>query len=68
MHRGGEVFAPLLLLGGIFVVLTFAWLALYSVLIGHGSSVLRRPRVRRVLDRITGVVLVAFGIRLALER
>jgi len=24
--------------------------------------------VRRALDRITGVVLIAFGIRLALER
>lgn len=68
VHRGADVFASLLLLGGIFVAVTFAWLALYSVLVGHGSSVLRRPRVRRVLDRVAGAVLVGFGIRLAFER
>lgn len=68
VHRGADVFGSLLLLGGIFVAITFAWLALYSALVGHGSSVLRRPRVRRVLDRVAGAVLVGFGIRLAFER
>ena len=68
VHRGGSIFAPLLLLGGIFVVVTLAWLSLYSAFVGHGASVLRRPRVRRVLDRVAGAVLVAFGIRLAFER
>jgi threonine/homoserine/homoserine lactone efflux protein len=26
---------------------------------------LRRPRIRRVLDGLTGAVLIAFGLRLA---
>lgn len=30
------------------------------------GSVLRRPSARRLLDRITGVVIVGFGIRLAI--
>jgi RhtB (resistance to homoserine/threonine) family protein len=63
-----SAFLSLLLLGGIFAVLTFLWLAAYGWLVGHGASVLRKPSVRRVLDRVTGVVLIGFGIRLAFER
>ncbi len=68
VHGDGSAFLPLVLLGLIFVVLTFAWLTLYAVVIGRGTSFLRRPRVRLWLDRFTGVVFVGFGIRLALEK
>jgi threonine/homoserine/homoserine lactone efflux protein len=54
-------------LGGLFAVLTLAWLAAYALLIGRSSALLRRPGVRKVVDRVTGVVLIAFGLRLALE-
>jgi RhtB (resistance to homoserine/threonine) family protein len=67
VHGSGSAFAPLVLLGLIFAVLTLAWLVLYAVVIGRGSSFLRRPRVRRALDRVTGLVFVGFGIRLAFE-
>ena len=60
-------FAALLALGLLFAALTFAWLALYSVLVARAGDLLLRPRVRRRLDAITGVVLVAFGLRLAAE-
>jgi RhtB (resistance to homoserine/threonine) family protein len=63
----GAVFLPLLVLGGLFAVLTLAWLAAYALLIGRSSALLRRPGVRKVVDRVTGVVLIAFGLRLALE-
>jgi threonine/homoserine/homoserine lactone efflux protein len=66
--HGGAVFLPLLLLGSLFAVLTLTWLAVYALLIGRSSGLLRRPRVRKALDRFTGVVLIAFGVRLALER
>ena len=67
VHSGGSAFAPLLVLGGIFCVLTLLWLALYGVAIGHGSTILRRADVRKALDRVTGVILIGFGIRLAFE-
>ena len=67
VHGGSHGFASLLLLGTIFGVLTLLWLLFYGYLVGHGSTVLRRPSVRRALDRFTGVVLIAFGIRLAFE-
>ena len=68
IHGDGPAFASLLVLGAIFVVLTLIWLAGYALLVGHASGFLRQPRVRKALDRFTGLVLVAFGIRLALER
>jgi threonine/homoserine/homoserine lactone efflux protein len=48
-------------------VLGIVWLALVSFAVSRGRSVLTRPGVRRWLDRITGVVLLGFAGRLALD-
>ena len=48
--------------------MTFAWLALYSVAVDRARAVLAGTGVRRVLDRVSGVVLVGFGARLALQQ
>jgi threonine/homoserine/homoserine lactone efflux protein len=61
-------FLPLLALGLIFCALTLAWLAGYSVLVARAGDLLRRGALRRALDGVTGVVLIGFGVRLALER
>ena len=47
----------------LFSTLTLMWL----VLVVRAGYVLRVPRVRRVVDAVTGVVLVAFGVRLVTE-
>jgi threonine/homoserine/homoserine lactone efflux protein len=62
------VLLPSLVLGGIFVAMTLAWLSLYCVLAARAAKTLLRPRVRAALDRVTGVVLIAIGLRLATER
>ena len=54
-------------LGALFCALTFVWLAAYTVAVAKAGDVLRRPSVRRVLDGITGLVLIGFGLRLATE-
>jgi threonine/homoserine/homoserine lactone efflux protein len=60
----GASFLALTTHGLVFATLTLGWLALVS----HGAGMLLVPRVRRVVDVITGVVLVALGLRLATER
>jgi threonine/homoserine/homoserine lactone efflux protein len=55
-------------LGLVFCVMTFGWLALYSVAVDRARVVLGRSWVRRVLDGVGGVVLVGFGARLALQQ
>ena len=44
------------------------WLAFYAYSLGRLEAVLRRPRVRRVLEGATGLVLIGLGGRLAWER
>jgi threonine/homoserine/homoserine lactone efflux protein len=64
---GGTSFAALLGLGLVFCAMTFVWLSAYGVAVAKAGDVLRRPRIRRTLDAVTGTVLVAFGLRLATE-
>jgi threonine/homoserine/homoserine lactone efflux protein len=66
--EAGPAFPVLLALGIVFCALTLAWLGAYAFAVGKAGHVLRRPRVRRALDAITGTVLVALGLRLATER
>jgi threonine/homoserine/homoserine lactone efflux protein len=68
VQGAGPAFVPLLFLGILFALLTLAWLAAYAFAVGHASGYLRRPSVRKALDRVTGVVLIGFSLRLALER
>jgi RhtB (resistance to homoserine/threonine) family protein len=67
VHGHGSAFGPLLMLGGIFAALTLLWLAFYGVVVGQASAFMRRPTVRKALDRFTGVVLIGFGVKLAFE-
>ena len=65
---GGPVLGQLLLLGFLFNLLGLAWLLGCAVLTSRVGDALRRPRVRAALERVTGCVIIAFGVRLATER
>lgn len=60
----GGSFVALTAHGLVFAALTLCWLALVS----RGAGMLLVPRVRRVVDVVTGAVLVALGLRVATER
>ena len=38
---------------------------IYSYLVTRAGDLLRRPAIRRWLERLTGTVLIGFGVRLA---
>ena len=63
--RSHASFLGLLLLGAIFCAITLVWLTLYAVVVARLGDVLRRGRIRQTMEAITGVVLVALGLRLA---
>jgi threonine/homoserine/homoserine lactone efflux protein len=63
----GTGFAALALLGLMFCAMTFLWLACYAVAVAKAGDLLRRSPARRVLGAVTGSVLVALGVRLAIE-
>jgi threonine/homoserine/homoserine lactone efflux protein len=56
------------LLAGLHVVMGLAWAGLLIAATAPLAGLLREASVIRWLDRITGGVFIAFGLRLALER
>jgi threonine/homoserine/homoserine lactone efflux protein len=62
----GSSFPALLALGFLFCLLTFAWLTFYAAAVSRLARLLSGA-VRRALDALTGIVLVALGLRLASE-
>jgi RhtB (resistance to homoserine/threonine) family protein len=64
---GAPVGTTAALLGAVFVLETALWIVVLVWLVGRGTGWLSRQGVRRWLDRVTGVVLIGFGIRVAAE-
>jgi threonine/homoserine/homoserine lactone efflux protein len=60
-------FAGMLALGLVFCLITFAWLALYATAVAKAGEVLRRQRIRRTIDALTGAVLIGLGVRIATQ-
>lgn len=65
---GQPVLPRLLTLGVIFAVIGWTWLNAYGLFVTHIRDFITAPRVRQWMERVTGVVLLGFGARLAVER
>lgn len=46
-------------------VMTLVWLVGYGVFVAKAGDVLRRRRIRRAMEGVSGAVLIAFGVGLA---
>jgi RhtB (resistance to homoserine/threonine) family protein len=64
----GNVLAQSLLFAIAHAVMGIAWLSAYAYVLARLSRLFARAGVRRWLERVTGVVLVGLGVRLAFER
>lgn len=62
---GAPVAATSLLLGGIYLALTLLYFAVVVGLLRPARRWLERESVQRATDRVAGVFLVGFGVRLA---
>jgi RhtB (resistance to homoserine/threonine) family protein len=65
---GDRVFAKSVMLAGIHFTLGIIWLSLVTVFLGSMRALLTRPRIRGAIEATTGAFLIAFGVRLAMER
>ncbi|HJU90489.1 MAG TPA: LysE family translocator [Gemmatimonadaceae bacterium] len=68
IEPGDPVLLKSLALGTIHNVMGFVWLTMYAWFIDQFSAFLNRPTVKQTLERITGAVLIALGVRLAWEK
>ena len=64
----GHTAIGLIALGLVFCSLTATWLCSYAFAVARAGEALRAGRLRRLLDALSGCVLVALGLRLAAER
>jgi threonine/homoserine/homoserine lactone efflux protein len=65
---GDSALAVSMLLACVHIAFGIVWLSLYAWLLARAVEAFKGSRLRRALDALTGTVLVALGLRLAVER
>lgn len=64
---GDAAFIQTLVLSGTFLAMGLVWLLAYVAIVSRAASFLRHDRVRRRIELVSGVVLVALGLRIAVQ-
>ena len=64
---GQGMVASLALLGVVFSMLTFVWLAAYATTLSTAGRWLGVSRVRRATEAVSGAVLIGLGIKIAAD-
>ncbi|MCM3768898.1 MULTISPECIES: LysE family translocator [Priestia] len=68
VNPGSNTFMPFLILGITYIVLTVVWYLFYIYLLNQISAFMKKPKTQKVIEGITGTILIGFGIKLALEK
>jgi threonine/homoserine/homoserine lactone efflux protein len=68
IDRDHAVAPQVALLAAIHILVGLVWLTLYASFVARMHAVITRPRVKLVLERVTGAVLIGLGLRVATER
>lgn len=64
----GSTFIPFLIMGITYAILTAIWFILYVYLIHQISAFMKNVRTQKVIEGVTGAILIGFGLKLALEK
>jgi len=68
IDEGRSVLPQIAFLAGVHILVGLIWMTLYAHLVARAHRTLTRSDVRRWLERVTGVVLIALGLRVAIEQ
>ena len=66
--EGSNVTIQLITMGCIYTFLSITWFFVYVFFINYLREWLMSAKVQNVLDKATGIVLIGFGLKLALEK
>jgi RhtB (resistance to homoserine/threonine) family protein len=58
----------LILMGIIYTLLSIVWFIVFVIFINYLRKWLMTPNVQSMMEKATGIVLIGFGLKLALER
>lgn len=67
LPTSGPVLTQALTYCGVFALLYVAWFSLYVFTIDRIGTVLRKPKVRAGIEYVTGMLLLGFGVGLAVQ-
>lgn len=67
LDRGDPILAKTLFLSSLFLAMGVVWLLAYAAIVSRMAGFFRGDRVRRRLEAISGAVLIALGVRIALQ-
>jgi threonine/homoserine/homoserine lactone efflux protein len=67
LDRGDPIFVKTLFLSSLFLTMGVVWLLAYAALVSRLAGFFRSEHVRRRLEAVSGAVLVALGVRIALQ-
>ncbi|WP_404321783.1 LysE family translocator [Cytobacillus firmus] len=68
VKAGENAQQQLIIMGIIYTLLSISWFFLYVFFINYLRDWLMSPKVQRVMDKATGVVLIGFGLKLAMDK
>jgi RhtB (resistance to homoserine/threonine) family protein len=68
IRPGAATLSASMLLATIHCALGLLWLSLLTVFLNRLRALLTRAQIQRRLEALTGLILIGFGLRLALER
>lgn len=66
--NGNNVTAQLITMGVIYTLLSVTWFFIYVFFINYLREWLMSAKVQKIMDKTTGLVLIGFGLKLALEK
>ncbi|GMA64343.1 hypothetical protein GCM10025859_47830 [Alicyclobacillus fastidiosus] len=68
VEPGANTMEQLFLMGLIYTGLAIVWFFIYVSFVNYLRNWLKSPKGKRLMERMTGAVLVGFGLKLAFER
>ncbi|MBM7587021.1 RhtB (resistance to homoserine/threonine) family protein [Bacillus pakistanensis] len=68
VNAGSGTIYQLIMMGIIYTILSITWFFIYVFFINYMRDWLLSPKVQKVMDKATGLVLIGFGLKLALEK
>jgi threonine/homoserine/homoserine lactone efflux protein len=67
VDQTGPVTLQVSFLAAIHIVIGLVWLTIYAFLVARMHAALTRPRIKAALERATGAILIALGLRVAVS-
>jgi len=68
VKNGENTTQQLIMMGFIYTLLSIAWFFIFVFLINYVRKWLMSPKVQGIMDKTTGLVLIVFGLKLALTK